>query len=124
MSNLYDIEALLISALAMGACPATEKSIQTALRMIQVLMLEGRTVARAEGGEAAAMKHVSWQTWGNVIEALERAFLALGRAGANTTSSPYRDEWEKARAAIREASGMSPPVAAARDAQADNKVSE
>lgn len=40
-----------------------------------------------------------------LLEALEEAFMALGRAGGNMITSPIRAEWEKARAAIAKAKG-------------------
>ncbi len=33
-------------------------------------------------------------------EALEAAFIALGRAGGNTVGSPFRAAWEQARDAL------------------------
>lgn len=39
----------------------------------------------------------------DLLNALWRAMLALGRAGANVADGPYRDEWEAAQTALRKA---------------------
>ena len=41
----------------------------------------------------------------DLYEALERAFVALGRAGGNTTDSPLREAWLNARTALSKARG-------------------
>lgn len=44
----------------------------------------------------------------DLYAALEDAFFALGRAGANVLGGIYRDEWEAARAALARARGEEP----------------
>lgn len=41
----------------------------------------------------------------DLVAALGMAFVALGRAGGNTSDSPYRDAWLVCRAAIQKAEG-------------------
>jgi hypothetical protein len=68
-----------------------------ALKYVSTGQARGRTHAEAKANAvlmAAAPK---------LLAACEAAFLALGRAGANTLDGPNRLEWEQCRAAIAEA---------------------
>ena len=63
-------------------------------------MTDNKETKQAPAVEAGAREGEAWRVWGDVIEALERAFIALGRSGNNAANGPYRDEWLKARDAI------------------------